>query len=181
MIPLADVEGNIRTMQTILPAGTKMFEKGGELKGSMHVVNADNLAEAKGGIVICEGYATGATIREATNGHFGVVCAMTSHNLHDVVKAISEKYPDKPLIIAGDNDRFNSNGNVGKLTAEAVAKEFGAKVVIPEFKENDRGSDFNDLKKTEGLDEVKTVFRQLLQKKEERRQEDKEKKKSRSR
>lgn len=182
VIPLADVEGNIRTMQTILPAGTKMFEKGGELKGSMHVVNADNLAEAKGGIVICEGYATGATIREATNGHFGVVCAMTSHNLHDVAKAISEKYPDKPLIIAGDNDRFNANGNVGKLTAEAVATEFGAKVVIPEFnKENDRGSDFNDLKKSEGLDKVKTVFRQLLQNKEERQEEKVEKKKSRSR
>ena len=182
VIPLADVEGNIRTMQTILPAGTKMFEKGGELKGSMHVVNADNLAEVKGGIVICEGYATGATIREATNGHFGVVCAMTSHNLHDVAKAISEKYPDKPLIIAGDNDRFNANGNVGKLTAEAVATEFGAKVVIPEFnKENDRGSDFNDLKKSEGLDKVKTVFRQLLQNKEERQEEKVEKKKSRSR
>lgn len=182
VIPLADVEGNIRTMQTILPAGTKMFEKGGELKGSMHVVNADNLAEVKGGIVICEGYATGATIREATNCHFGVVCAMTSHNLHDVAKAISEKYPDKPLIIAGDNDRFNANGNVGKLTAEAVATEFGAKVVIPEFnKENDRGSDFNDLKKSEGLDKVKTVFRQLLQNKEERQEEKVEKKKSRSR
>lgn len=182
VVPLADVEGNIRTMQTILPAGTKMLEKGGELKGSMHVVNADNLAEATGGIVICEGYATGATIREATNGHFGVVCAMTSHNLHDVVKAISEKYPDKPLIIAGDNDRFNVHGNVGRLTAEAVAKEFGAKVIIPEFGENDRGSDFNDLKKSEGLDKVKAVFRQLIQKNKEERQEERaEKKKSRSR
>ena len=102
--------------------------------------------------------------------------------MHDVAKAISEKYPDKPLIIAGDNDRFNANGNVGKLTAEAVATEFGAKVVIPEFnKENDRGSDFNDLKKSEGLDKVKTVFRQLLQNKEERQEEKVEKKKSRSR
>ena len=182
VVPLSDIDGNVKTMQTILPTGTKMFERGGELKGSMHVVNADNLAEAKGGIVICEGYATGATIREATNGHFGVVCAMTSHNLLDVAKAVSEKYPDKPLIIAGDNDRFNVNGNVGRLTAEAVAKELGAKVVIPEFQENDRGSDFNDLKKSEGLDKVKEVFRQLLQKKQEAKQEEKvEKKKSRGR
>lgn len=182
VVPLSDIEGNVKTMQTILPTGTKMFEKGGELKGSMHVINADNLAEAKGGIVICEGYATGATIREATNGHFGVVCAMTSHNLLDVAKAVSEKYPDKPLIIAGDNDRFNVNGNVGRLTAEAVAKELGAKVVIPEFKDNDRGSDFNDLKKSEGLDKVKEVFRQVLQKKQEAKQEEKvEKKKSRGR
>ena len=182
VVPLSDIEGNVKTMQTILPTGTKMFEKGGELKGSMQVINADNLAEAKGGIVICEGYATGATIREATNGYFGVVCAMTSHNLLDVAKAVSEKYPDKPLIIAGDNDRFNVNGNVGRLTAEAVAKELGAKVVIPEFKENDRGSDFNDLKKSEGLDKVKEVFRQLLQKKQEAKLEEKvEKKKSRGR
>ena len=182
VVPLSDIEGNVKTMQTILPTGTKMFEKGGELKSSMHVINADNLAEAKGGIVICEGYATGATIREATNGYFGVVCAMTSHNLLDVAKAVSEKYPDKPLIIAGDNDRFNVNGNVGRLTAEAVAKELGAKVVIPEFKENDRGSDFNDLKKSEGLDKVKEVFRQLLQKKQEAKLEEKvEKKKSRGR
>lgn len=173
VVPLSDIEGNVKTMQTILPTGTKMFEKGGELKSSMHVINADNLAEAKGGIVICEGYATGATIREATNGYFGVVCAMTSHNLLDVAKAVSEKYPDKPLIIAGDNDRFNVNGNVGRLTAEAVAKELGAKVIIPEFKENDRGSDFNDLKKSEGLDKVKEVFRQVLQKKQEAKQEKK--------
>lgn len=182
VVPLSDIEGNVKTMQTILPTGTKMFEKGGELKGSMHVINADNLAEAKGGIVICEGYATGATIREATNGYFGVVCAMTSHNLLDVAKAVSEKYPDKPLIIAGDNDRFNVNGNVGRFTAEAVAKELGAKVIIPEFKENDRGSDFNDLKKSEGLDKVKEVFRQMLQKKQEAKLEEKvEKKKSRGR
>ena len=182
VVPLSDIEGNVKTMQTILPTGTKMFEKGGELKSSMHVINADNLAEAKGGIVICEGYATGATIREATNGYFGVVCAMTSHNLLDVAKAVSEKYPDKPLIIAGDNDRFNVNGNVGILTAESVAKELGAKVVIPEFQENDRGSDFNDLKKSEGLDKVKEVFRQVLQKKQEAKQEEKvEKKKSRGR
>ena len=182
VVPLSDIDGNVKTMQTILPTGTKMFEKGGELKGSMHVINADNLAEATGGIVVCEGYATGATIREATNGHFGVVCAMTSHNLLDVAKAVSEKYPDKPLIIAGDNDRFNVNGNVGRLTAEAVAKELGAKVVIPEFQENDRGSDFNDLKKSEGLDKVKEVFRQVLQKKQEAKQEEKvEKKKSRGR
>ena len=182
VVPLSDIEGNVKTMQTILPTGTKMFEKGGELKGSMHVINADNLAEAKGGIVICEGYATGATIREATNGYFGVVCAMTSHNLLDVAKAVSEKYPDKPLIIAGDNDRFNVNGNVGRLTAEAVAKELGAKVIIPEFKENDRGSDFNDLKKSEGLDKVKEVFRLVLQKKQEAKLEEKvEKKKSRGR
>ena len=182
VVPLSDIEGNVKTMQTILPTGTKMFERGGELKGSMHVINADNLAEAKGGIVICEGYATGATIREATNGYFGVVCAMTSHNLLDVAKAVSEKYPDKPLIIAGDNDGFNVNGNVGRLSAEAVAKELGAKVIIPEFKENDRGSDFNDLKKSEGLDKVKEVFRQLLQKKQEAKLEEKvEKKKSRGR
>ena len=182
VVPLSDIDGNVKTMQTILPTGTKMFEKGGELKGSMHVINADNLAEAKGGIVICEGYATGATIREATNGYFGVVCAMTSHNLLDVAKAVSEKYPDKPLIIAGDNDRFNVNGNVGRLTAEAVAKELGAKVIIPEFNENDRGSDFNDLKKSEGLDKVKEVFRQVLQKKQEAKLEEKvEKKKSRGR
>ena len=56
------------------------------------------------------------------------------------------------------------------------------KVIIPEFKENDQGSDFNDLKKSEGLDKVKEVFRQVLQKKQEAKQEEKvEKKKSRGR
>lgn len=63
-----------------------------------------------------------------------------------------------------------------------MAKELGAKVIIPEFKENDRGSDFNDLKKSEGLDKVKEVFRLVLQKKQEAKLEEKvEKKKSRGR
>src|SRR5437899_3128229 len=57
-----------------------------------------------GPLVICEGYATGASILEAT-GH-SVVCAINGGNLLDLAKAIRERWPHREIIVAADKDQF---------------------------------------------------------------------------
>lgn len=53
-------------------------------------------------IVIAEGYATAGSISDAI-GH-ATVAAFDSGNLMAVATALKDKYPDKAVIIAGDDD-----------------------------------------------------------------------------
>jgi phage/plasmid primase-like uncharacterized protein len=52
--------------------------------------------------VIGEGYATVDTLSQALG--FPTVAAFDSGNLPSVATLLREKFPDKPIIIAGDND-----------------------------------------------------------------------------
>lgn len=63
LIPLYDSTGVLHSLQTITPEGDKWFLPGGRMKGCFHAIG--NLAEV---LLICEGYATGASLLEAT-GH----------------------------------------------------------------------------------------------------------------
>ena len=75
VLPLRDAEGDLHSLQFIGVDGVKKFLRGGHVAGCFFT-----LADKRSGpLVICEGYATGASIHEAT-GH-AVVCAMNSGNL----------------------------------------------------------------------------------------------------
>jgi putative DNA primase/helicase len=62
LIPLRDIDGQLVGVQSIDAQGRKFFPRGARLAGGMHLIGT------LGGetIVIVEGYATGATIHEAT-------------------------------------------------------------------------------------------------------------------
>ena len=73
-----------------------------------------------------------------------------------VAKALHDKYPDKAVIIAGDDDQHLLDNpqvrlNVGREKAEKAAEAVGGKAVFPIFapreQEKDRAgfTDFNDL------------------------------------
>jgi putative DNA primase/helicase len=53
-------------------------------------------------LLLCEGYATGASIHMAT-GEQVVVC-FSSGNLPDVAAVLREKHPSKEIIVCADND-----------------------------------------------------------------------------
>ena len=93
-------------------------------------------------ILICEGFATGATLHEET-GH-PVLCAMNAGNLLPVATAARSAWACAELVICADNDR-QTEGNPGLTYATAAAKATGAKLIVPEFPEGVAGSDFNDL------------------------------------
>lgn len=100
IVPMED-DDVIWSLQRITPDGAKYFYEGGRVSGCYFV-----MAE-KGGrldrLIICEGFATGASIREATD--MPVKVAFNKGNLKHVAKSMRGKYPFSIIIVAADNDR----------------------------------------------------------------------------
>ena len=103
---------------------TKRFAKDSRKHGCFHVVGASNGAVAlqkiamSPGVVIAEGYATAATLAE--HGKVPTLAAYDSGNLLSVATSIRERWPDKAIIIAGDDDHGLEN-NPGREKALAAA------------------------------------------------------------
>lgn len=137
--------GLVQNVQSINEKGTKYFLKGGKKAGGYYPVQWIDDAP----IVICEGFATGATLAEHYTPYSSVICAFDAGNLQPVARAFRQQYPTKQIIIAADNDRFTKTGqsakkNVGIETATAVAKSINAALSIPHFESWESGSDWND-------------------------------------
>ena len=148
-VPLCDLKGELHSLQFIGTDGTKKFLSGGRIAGCFFTL-AD---KADGPLVICEGYATGASIHEAT-GH-SVICCMNCGNLSEVARAVRDLWPQREIIVAGDNDQF-TDGNPGLTKATAAGKAIHARLAVPQFKDTaNKPTDFNDLATVESLDAVK--------------------------
>src|SRR5204862_5937669 len=103
-------------------------------------------------LVVCEGYATGASIYEATG--FEVVCAMHAGSLTSAAQGLREKFPTRAIIVAADNDQF-TEGNPGLTKATDAARSVGANLAVPQFPDvSKKLTDFNDLHQLAGLPEV---------------------------
>lgn len=151
LIPIYDSDNGLASLQTIYPGGQKKFQHGGKIAGCFHRFGntTSNI------LVICEGFATGASITEATD--YQVVCAFNAGNLMPVAQRLKISEPKLSIIIAGDNDA----SNVGQEKAQAAASLVGAHLAIVDFSGVDISSvekpptDFNDLHKLTGLESVK--------------------------
>ncbi len=139
IVPLFDAFGLLWNVQRIAADGGKRFKKGGRVAGLYSPIG--DFTEPRT-ILICEGWATGATLHEET-GH-PVLCAMNAGNLLPVATAARSAWTGADLVICADNDRF-TDGNPGVTYATAAAKATGARLIVPEFPEGVAGSDFNDL------------------------------------
>ena len=95
-------DGRLVNAQTIDAEGDKLFQRGAEIQGAFYpIANKD---DDKSVMLICEGFATGASLREATD--MPVIVAFNAGNLKPVAQAIRKKYPDSKIIIAADNDQW---------------------------------------------------------------------------
>jgi putative DNA primase/helicase len=152
LIPMIDTTGKVQSLQSITPDGDKRFLSGGRVKGCYHAIG-----KPAGLLIVCEGYATGASIHEAT-GH-AVAVAFNAGNLEAVAVALHAKYADMKIIIAGDDDHL-TDGNPGLTKARAAAQAVGALVAVPSFPAGrpDKATDFNDLHQMAGLDAVKACI-----------------------
>ncbi len=133
-IPAFDEDGKLWTMQYIQDDGTKRFAKDSKKEGCFHPVGGMDALAAAPALLISEGYATAAQVAEAV-GH-ATVAAFDSGNLESVAKALHAKFPDKPVIIAGDDDRhlvMTHGHNPGREKAEAAAQAVGGKAIFPIF------------------------------------------------
>lgn len=151
-IPAIDASGKLWTMQYIKEDGTKRFAKNSRKEGCFHALGGLNaLAEAPA-LVIAEGFATAASISQELG--FATVSAFDAGNLEPVARALQEQFPDKPIIIMGDDDKHleqTQNINPGKTKALEAANAVQGVALFPVFapgeqEVNPKGfSDFNDL------------------------------------
>lgn len=155
VVPVFDELGMLLTLQII--GNEKRFLKGARSKGGYF-----KFYGIPGRIVICEGWATAATIFEATG--YTVIAAFSDHNLIAVAKAVANQYPpDARIVIAGDDDCMTKNnpGKTAMLAALAIIPN--ARMCLPGFPSNIKRSkqttDFNDLARVVSRREVQRQIR----------------------
>ena len=168
LVPLRDAAGVLWNVQRIAPVkpvdgGTdKLFLKGGRKSGLWCLLGApeqnaatdttpdtDNAQEATrpapAVLLVCEGFATGASLCEATG--YPVAVAFDAGNLVHVAKALRQCYPATLLALCGDDDTqtmAQSGHNPGRDKATAAARAVHGLAVFPVGLPDDK-SDFNDL------------------------------------
>ena len=149
LIPMRDTAGTLHSLQTIGPDGDKRFHPGGQVKGCYHAIG-----KPAGVLIVCEGYATGASIHEATGQ--AVAVAFNAGNLEPVALALRAKYPELKIIVAADDD-LHTAGNPGKAKATAAALAVSGRLAVPDFGVGrpDKATDFNDLHHHAGPDAVR--------------------------
>ncbi|WP_299079492.1 VapE domain-containing protein [uncultured Fretibacterium sp.] len=99
-------------------------------------------------VFLCEGFATGATVHEATGRT--VVVAWDCGNLPKVAELLRARYPGR-LVLAADNDH-RTPGNPGLAAAFELAERFGIPFSSPVFEANEAGSDWNDYAALHGIE-----------------------------
>ncbi|MDD2920232.1 DUF3987 domain-containing protein [Rhodoferax sp.] len=150
LIPMRDTLGAVCSLQTIAPDGSKLFMPGGRVKGCYF-----SIGKPDDSIIVCEGFATGVSIHEATGG--AVAIGFNAGNLEAVATALRSKYPALKIIVAADDDHLTAD-NPGLTKARAAALAVGGYLAMPEFfghNRADKDTDFNDLHQLAGLKAVK--------------------------
>ena len=190
-IPMLDVSGKVHGLQiirgraprkTLVAAATtqaagqgaprKLLEKefwpkGLVKKGHFHLLG---MAVGSAVILVAEGYATAASLFEATG--LPVAVAFDAGNLAPAAAALHARYKTARLLICADDDAF-SEGNPGVTCASAAAMEVGGAFVVPAFADqaarqaafDTKGTkltDFNDLHALEGLHVVRVQIEARL-------------------
>jgi phage/plasmid primase-like uncharacterized protein len=116
-------------------------------------------------VVIAEGYATAAALREATG--LATIVAFDSGNLLDVARAVREREPARHVVIAADNDhhlprRAIQLPNVGLEKATAAGEAVGGVVLSPAFASGDKGTDWNDYAVQHGREALRVAAQTAL-------------------
>lgn len=162
LVPIKNNKGELFSLQAIfqkkmLAGRDKDNLAGGAKAGNFFAIGKPSDDKA-GVFILCEGYATTASIYEAVNT-CTIACFDTS-NLLTVAAAIREKRPTATILFAADNDQFNRRKdgtpyNPGVEAARRAAIEVGGLLAIPQFSSLDgEPIDFNDMHQREGLDAV---------------------------
>lgn len=153
LIPMRDSAGKLHSLQTIAPDGDKRFHPGGRVTGCYYGIGKPDSV-----LIVCEGFATGASIHECTGK--AVAVAFNAGNLEAVATALHSKYPALTIIMAADNDH-QTDGNPGLTKATAAALAVGCVLAVPEFSDalkEAKATDFNDLHQLAGVDAVRACI-----------------------
>ncbi len=157
IVPMRDTAGKLWNIERINPADSKDKRGlyGGRRTGLYH-----SIGKPAGVLIVCEGYATGASIHEAT-GH-AVAVAFNAGNVGPVATVLHKKYAELIIVLAADDD-WRTDGNPGQASAKLAALAVGGFVVVPQFPADrpNKATDFNDLAAMAGLSAVRACFSEI--------------------
>lgn len=147
IIPLQDSNGKVWSVQRIYADGSKYFLPGGRTRGCYHLITSGDIKNTDR-VIICEGWATGASIHEATS--LPVIVAFNAGNL----KPVADSLGFSNLVIAADNDIPDPKSKFYPLgVGEGAAKDSGYPYILP----NNIDEDFSDVFSRDP-EEVKNYF-----------------------
>jgi phage/plasmid primase-like uncharacterized protein/RecA-family ATPase len=156
LVPI-NIKGEPCSIQSIAADGAKKYHYGAPVARGYFAIDAEGDT-----IVICEGFATGATIHEATG--LSVLVAFTASNLEPITRLVRNNLPGATIIVAADDDRKTETErgtNPGLRAAHKAAEAVGAIVAVPPFDRESDGeavSDWNDYALLRGVDATKEAF-----------------------
>jgi len=142
VLSIINMDGELQSLQFIHPDGAKRLLLNGAKKGHFILVNGklDNKD-----ILICEGFATGATLAMSYPAKC-VIAAIDAGNLKAVAVEVRRHHHHAAILICADDDRL-TEGNPGLTKAREAAIASGAEFTIPSWPfDAPLGlTDFNDL------------------------------------
>lgn len=166
-----DREHALRAVQRIYPGPRKDPRTGEDLPEKTFTKGFDpdrcsvrlGLVAEGDPILVCEGYATGLTLRMALERRAPVFVALNAGNLMSVCQLVRELHPTCPILVCADDDwqtkdHAGQPDNVGRRKAHEVARRLEAvHVIYPVFGAERRAkdTDFNDLHARRGLAAVR--------------------------
>jgi len=121
MVPLFDEKNDICSIQYINVDGEKLYHSGAPTKGKFWMLGT---LDEPGVLYVAEGFATAATIHEATMRP--CVVAFSASNIVPVVEGFRERNPNQLITIVADNDK---NG-IGQKYADQASAKYGATVIV---------------------------------------------------
>ena len=145
LVPMWDDQGDLINVQTIPPeeGGTKLFQKSAPTVGGRFYIGI----AMTGNTIICEGFATGASIFEATAER--VCVAFSQGQIENIAREMQAA--GVPIIIAADRKAL--------AAMDALGARLGVPVIAPP-PNLENGDDFNDQMLEQGVEAVAATFRQ---------------------
>lgn len=157
VIPAMNNSAQVFGLQFILPSSHPRRKKNGRnkefwppgmaMKGHYFIIGGspDQI------LLVAEGYATAATLHQATN--LPVAVAFNANNLLPVAENLKKRYRKARLLICADDD-YLTEGNPGVKCAQSAALAVSGEWVAPVFtvdRDGKKLTDYNDLMALEGL------------------------------
>ena len=167
VVPVMDINLQIHGLQVIRDKALakekrkpakEFWPRGMSKRGHFHLIGMPGDV-----VLVAEGYATAATLHQATGG-LPTVVAFDAGNIRPVCEALRKRYPHTKIVICADDDAFGEK-NAGVEAASTAALSVEGSWLVPVWEDDaarhalfdKRGikrTDFNDLAADEGIASV---------------------------
>jgi len=150
LIPVRDMAGILHSLQLIGAGGRKRFLRHGLIRAMGCWIGEPPAADdATATVGIAEGFATAASLHEATG--MPMMVAFHAANLVPLSLALRASRPQARIIVCADDDH-RTEGNPGVTQGSQAAAQVQGLLAVPAFgaQRPEHATDFNDLRRLEG-------------------------------